>query len=36
VKIKDRLGRSPDAADAVALAHYTVKLLKLTADKFFI
>jgi len=32
VKIKERLGRSPDLADAVALAHYTVKLWKLKAD----
>jgi hypothetical protein len=32
--IKQRLGRSPDCADAVALAHWRVKLWKLTADMF--
>lgn len=33
--IKERLSRSPDCADAVALAHWNAKGRKLTADMFF-
>lgn len=34
--IKDRLGRSPDCAEAVMLANFRIKLHKLTAEMFYV
>jgi hypothetical protein len=35
-EIKKRLGRSPDCGDGVGLAHWRVKLWKLTAEMFYV